>query len=475
MARVRRSAQAAPQDALRLRKPSNKDAVHGRVFNAAPPEVKNQNGALSEYFGLAPFSVLSARSGWWQNRKRAWIDLGIKSEVGRGENLLNFSDTVSFTGEKYNAMKEQRARANKSASFRDQDKLNALRAKPNGDAREVERAARKIYPGQGQDIMLMSKRAKETLGSTAGARPSAKNIYKFKTADGYKSGAEVTQALGQSASIKDGKTFGLSIHAYDGGDPQTVASATGTSIFDPVLCEVAYRWFCPPGGSVLDPFAGGSVRGIVASYLERDYFGVDLSARQVEANRAQVRLGPRPRWNVGDSRELDKIAGSRKFDFVFSCPPYADLEVYSDDPRDLSTLSYEKFREDYAEIIRGACERLRDDRFACFVVGDVRDDRGDYRAFVSHTIEAFLGAGLTLYNYIVLVTAAGSLPLRVGRQFRAKRKVGKTHQDVLVFLKGDAARATRAVGEVEFGEISTLDQGAAPEPMGDQIDLLASG
>ncbi|MGB3315839.1 MAG: DNA methyltransferase, partial [Albidovulum sp.] len=45
------------------------------------------------------------------------------------------------------------------------------------------------------------------------------------------------------------------------------ATASGTSIFDPVLCEIAYRWFCPQGGTVLDPFAGGSVRGIVASQL----------------------------------------------------------------------------------------------------------------------------------------------------------------------------------------------------------------
>ena len=40
---------------------------------------------------------------------------------------------------------------------------------------------------------------------------------------------------------------------------------SGTLIFDPVLCEIAYRWFCPKGGVVLDPFAGGSVRGIIAS------------------------------------------------------------------------------------------------------------------------------------------------------------------------------------------------------------------
>ena len=39
-----------------------------------------------------------------------------------------------------------------------------------------------------------------------------------------------------------------------------------TSIFDPVLCEVIYHWFTKSKWSkILDPFAGGSVRGIVAA------------------------------------------------------------------------------------------------------------------------------------------------------------------------------------------------------------------
>lgn len=39
---------------------------------------------LSDRFGVPPFSVLNAREGWWQDRKRAWLALGIQSEVGRG-------------------------------------------------------------------------------------------------------------------------------------------------------------------------------------------------------------------------------------------------------------------------------------------------------------------------------------------------------------------------------------------------------
>ena len=267
--------------------------------------------------------------------------------------------------------------------------------------------------------------------------------------------------LKQTASLKGGTTFGLSIHPYDGTDPQTVASATGTSIFDPVICEIAYRWFCPPGGLVLDPFAGGSVRGVVASKLGRRYVGVDLSAEQVAANEQQAHDicdDPLPEWVVGDSRDIAELVGD-KADFILSCPPYADLEVYSDDPRDLSNLDYREFREAYAAIITAACGKLRNNRFACFVVGDVRDPDGFYRNFPGHTIQAFEDAGLRLYNEAILVTAAGTLPLRVTRGFVRSRKLGKTHQQVYIFCKGDPRVATEVVGEVEFGEIVTFDPG----------------
>lgn len=44
-----------------------------------PPPAK-----LADRFGIPPFTVLNAREGWWQERKRQWLALGIQSELGRG-------------------------------------------------------------------------------------------------------------------------------------------------------------------------------------------------------------------------------------------------------------------------------------------------------------------------------------------------------------------------------------------------------
>ena len=47
---------------------------------------------FNERFLVPPFTVLDARSGWWQRRKRMWLGLGIQSELGRGDNLLRLSE-----------------------------------------------------------------------------------------------------------------------------------------------------------------------------------------------------------------------------------------------------------------------------------------------------------------------------------------------------------------------------------------------
>lgn len=223
----------------------------------------------------------------------------------------------------------------------------------------------------------------------------------------------------------------------------------GVSIFDPVLCESVYRWFCPDGGTVLDPFAGGSVRGVVASRLGLQYVGHELRGEQVEANRDQALElcadDPMPPvWIEGDSRMIDRTCADLDVDLVFSCPPYADLEVYSDDPRDLSGLGYAEFVAAYREIIAKACDRLKPGRFACFVVGDVRGKDGDYYGFVPDTIRAFEDAGLRLYSSAVLVTMVANTSLTVSRNFPPGRRLGKTHQNVLVFVKGDPVAALAA-------------------------------
>lgn len=589
---------------------------------------------LSERFVVPPLSVLDARQGYWLERKRRWLSVGIESELGRRDRALIAADS-------------------------------------------------------GRDP------------------------------DFYRTKQEVERMLGRDLTTEE-FTRDWYVNTQDGGG----LSEGGTSVFDPVLCELVYRWFSAPGARVLDPFAGGSVRGVVAGLLGRRYVGVDLSAEQVAANKDQagrifadhaagadvtdpddltpveehgdlwlkrddlfvvngarggkarailalaagsaglvgvgartspqlarvarvaahlgvpcrvhtgagsptaeteaaaaagaevvqhsparvavanararedaaerawtlvpfgavcettveltrrqaanlpaaarrivvpvgsgttlagvlrglddlrldtpvlgVRVGAdpsrtldehapgwrdrvelvtsplafdehadpaeldgipldptfeakcvpylepgdclwvvgigethrpasgpsRPRWIVGDSADVGHDPES--FDLVFSCPPYYDLEVYSDDPRDLSAKAdYDSFLSVYGSIIHRSAAALRPDRFAVFVVGDVRARDGIYHGLVEDTIRLFDDAGLGLYNHAILVTPVGSLPVRASKFFPVSRKLGKTHQDVLVFVKGDPRRAVEAAGPVDVADppIDGVDDG----------------
>ena len=295
---------------------------------------------LTDKFIVPPFSILDTRQGLWQDRKRWWLSLGIKSELGRDSQSVKFSkmaEDLAWSGQK-----------------------------------------------------------------------------------------------------------------------------TGVSIFDPVLCELSYLWFNTPKGKILDPFAGGSVRGIVAAKLGCEYLGNDLRKEQIIANRINANevLGDAelyPVWTDGDSLNIDKIADGYEADMIFSCPPYADLEVYSDDVRDISNMSYSQFLEIYREIIRKSCNKLKEDRFAVFVVGDVRDKKGFYYNFVSDTINAFFESGLFLYNEMILVNAIGAKAIGANGYMKT-RKVGKVHQNVLVFYKGDPKKIKQNYPELDLSYIEEQNE-----------------
>lgn len=312
--------------------PDEEFALFGRdLFGDAIQQ--RTDSAIAQRFLVPPFTILNAREGARQERKRAWLSLGIESEVGREKSLTYSMPTKTW---------------------------------------DQENMAEEYY---GED-----------------------------------------------------------------------AQKANTSIFDPVLCELLYHWFCPVEGRIVDPFSGGSVRGIVASKTRRRYWGSELRAEQVEANRAQAKKlcsALPPEYVIGDSCQTLKTAPEA--DFIFSCPPYGDLEVYSSDPKDLSAMPWSEFQKSYFEIIALAVSRLKKNRFACFVVGDFRDDAGIYRNFPALTIDAFQKAGAALYNEAILVTSVGSGSMRINRQFPSGRKLVKTHQNVLVFVKGDWKKAAAEI------------------------------
>jgi len=247
----------------------------------------------------------------------------------------------------------------------------------------------------------------------------------------------------QSASMAGGGAFG-----------------TGTSQFDPVLCELAYRWWTAPGWLILDPFAGGPTRGVVAAVIGRRYIGCDLSAAQVEANRAHcAELAMRgipsltsAEWAHADAARWVDSLDPGSVDFVWTCPPYLWTERYSDDPADLSTMTVDQYERALRRIVDGAACALRADRFAGLVIGDVRARDGRLIDLRGMAIRAFEDAGLHLVSAAVLIPPCGTSAMRGYHAMRTGRSLGRGHQHTLIFVKGSRRAATSSVRVDDRGD-----------------------
>mgnify|MGYP001258343620 FL=1 len=220
------------------------------------------------------------------------------------------------------------------------------------------------------------------------------------------------------------------------------------SVFDPVLCEVMYDWFSPKDGKVLDPFAGGSVRGIVAEELGRSYTGIDISEEQIKANKLQ---SDKPNWIVGDSRKVVPTL-TDEYDFIFTCPPYHDLEVYSDNPKDISNMPYNRFLSSLNSIIHHSVSKLKDNRFVGIVVSEIREASttrnykiGKYKGFVPSVIEMCEEMGLSFYNDMILYNSQGQASRVSKTYFNRNRKIASVHQNILIFVKGNPDIATEEI------------------------------
>lgn len=212
----------------------------------------------------------------------------------------------------------------------------------------------------------------------------------------------------------------------------------GVSLLDPVLAELVSYWFGVPGGNAFDSFAGDTNFGYVAASYKMNFTGIELRKEQAEINNRRVKsAGLSANYICDDGQNVSKHFKPLSQDLYFSCPPYFDLEVYSELSNDASNqASYNEFLQILKNSFTGAYDALKENRFAVIVVGDIRDKKDAYRLFVDDMRKIWTELGAILYNEMIYVEPVGTLPQRVGR-FMKNRKVGKCHQNVLVFYKGD--------------------------------------
>ena len=124
--------------------------------------------------------------------------------------------------------------------------------------------------------------------------------------------------------VKEDGVTGVRAHAVGQGTPYKGKF----SVFPGVLAELVYlRGLNGPPARILDPCAGGAVRGVVAATMGYEYHGIDIWPALIAENEDRCQDRPyKPHYYVGDgTRAGDYVDGP--FDLLFTCPPYWNKEL----------------------------------------------------------------------------------------------------------------------------------------------------
>lgn len=228
--------------------------------------------------------------------------------------------------------------------------------------------------------------------------------------------------------------------------------SAGVSLLDPVMAELVCRWFGLDNCKTFDCFAGDSIFGYVSASLGNEFTGIELRQQQVDLNNGRVE-GMNARYICDDGQNIAKHIEAESQDLLFSCPPYFDLEVYSDMENDASNQdTYEDFIAILGNAFKSAVGCLKNNRFAVIVVGDIRNKKtGGYYGFHDDIKRIFKEAGCIVYNEIILVETGASTALRASR-YMDSRKVGKMHQNILVLYKGDASQIKKNFPRIDISQ-----------------------
>jgi len=250
----------------------------------------------------------------------------------------------------------------------------------------------------------------------------------------------------------NGESRENTLHDSNSSKKDVMNKMPSVSILDPVVAEISNKWFGLDKCKTFDCFAGDSVFGYVSDALGNTFTGIELRKEQADLNNARLK-GSKSKYINDDGQNVLKHIKPNTQDLLFSCPPYFDLEVYSDLENDASNQKdYKDFLQIINKAFTDAIKCLKENRFAVIVVGDIRDNNGFYYGFSDDIKSIFKQNGAKLYNEMIIAETLGTLPQRVGR-FMNNRKVGKCHQNVLVFYKGNPKDIKSIYKKLDFKNI----------------------
>lgn len=194
------------------------------------------------------------------------------------------------------------------------------------------------------------------------------------------------------------------------------------------LAKKCIELFTHKGQLVLDPFVGSGTTLVAARDLDRNAVGFDLQEKYIQL--AETRLNTNDLFNKSkqiavcdDSRNIAKYLEPETLSLILTSPPYANLlnrkrlnksrrglerkndqylkvEQYSQDARDLGTLTLEEYASQMAEIYGKLLPLLRPKAHCVINVPDMWWENKRITIHIA-VVEALRKVGYELRNIII--------------------------------------------------------------------------
>ncbi len=212
----------------------------------------------------------------------------------------------------------------------------------------------------------------------------------------------------------------------DVGSHDSQSSRARYSHFPAEVCGLCFQLFLRDATLVFDPFAGWGERHSAAIAAGRRYVGFDINPHAIaEAERVYGVQN-----TLADSREAPIPA----FDGLLTCPPYWNLEAYSDSGID-ACRGWEEFLSIYGSILGRCWNAAKPGAVFCIMTGDWRADH-HYYDLTHQTRSVMERMGATFWDEVIVSRASVTkIKIMIPQAVKLGYTV-KLHETLSVFKKG---------------------------------------
>jgi len=214
------------------------------------------------------------------------------------------------------------------------------------------------------------------------------------------------------------------------------------SEFNITVAKNIISFWSKPGDRILDPFAGRT-RALVSYAMDRSYVGYEVSndvVQHMEKRFDELKFREKESFDVQlinrDCIDAASDFGPESFDFVFSCPPYWDLEKYESCKGQLSDIGdYDDFVELLVDRLDVASRALKIGGYMAIVVGDFRK-KGKYITLHSDLLRQMgMNDSLELHDVITIQNIPFYTAAFYFGSSKRTKKTAKAHEYLLIWKK----------------------------------------